>query len=143
MSRRVAGTEIPYRDKGLARLGDAFVNLVFSYAKTKVKGRPSGEKVPDRVLSRALELSRIPFPRRLNHGERGDFVEAAIDFSWMRGHISLDDAVEVLVSEMSISDSVSESRGLEREAAARGFARLLLLAIHKEGVKVEDGGRQK
>jgi hypothetical protein len=126
-------------DKGLARLGDAFVNLAFSYAKTKVKGRPCGEKVPDRVLSRALELSKVPFPSRLDHGSRGDIVEATLARSWMRGALSLDEAVATLAVELSISDAVSESRAMEREAAARAFSRLLRLAIERLGEAGEVG----
>jgi len=118
-------------DKGLARLGDAFINLAFSYAKTKVKGRPCGEKVPDRVLSKALEMAKVPFPKRLDHGGRGDIVEAALARSWMMGILSLDEAVSTIASELSLSDAVSESRAMEREAAARGFSRLLLLCVER------------
>jgi len=142
LSHRVAGIDIPVGDKGLARLGDALVNLVFSYAKTRVKGRPFGEKVPDRVLSRALELSKMPFPRRLSHGERGDYVEAIIAYSWMRGLLPFEEAVATLTSEMSLSEAVSESRGMEREAAARGFSRLLLLCVERVKSRGAGGERQ-
>jgi hypothetical protein len=118
-------------DKGLARLGDAFINLAFSYAKTKVKGRPCGEKVPDRVLSKALELAKVPYPKRLDHGGRGDIVEATLARSWMMGSLSLDEAVSTIASELSLSDAISESRAMEREAAARAFSRLLLLCVER------------
>jgi len=131
LSGRKAATGIPTGDKGLARLGDAFVNLAFSYAKTKVKGKPFGEKVPDRVLSLALELSKMPAPTRLDHGGRGDMVEAIIAYSWVRGFLSLDEAVMAIVSELSVSDAISESRGLEREAAARAFSKLVLLCMER------------
>lgn len=120
-------------DKGLARLGDAFVNLAFSYAKTRVKGRPCGEKVPDRVLSKALEFAKVPFPRRLDHGGRGDIVEATLARAWMAGALSLDEAVSAISSELALADSVSESRALEREAASRAFSRLLLLCMERLG----------
>jgi hypothetical protein len=126
-------------DKGLARLGDAFINLAFSYAKTKVKDRPCGEKVPDRVLSKALELSKVPFPKRLDHGGRGDIVEATLARSWMMGILSLDEAVAAIASELSLSNALSESRALEREAAARAFSRLLLLCMERLE-KAGDGG---
>lgn len=118
-------------DKGLARLGDAFINLAFSYAKTKVKGRPCGEKVPDRVLSEALVLSKVPFPKRLDHGGRGDIVEAALARSWMMGILTLDEAVSVIAAELSLSHAVSESRALERGASARAFSRLLLICVDR------------
>jgi len=118
-------------DKGLARLGDAFINLAFSYAKTKVKGRPCGEKVPDRVLSRALELAGVHFPRRLDHGGRGDIVESILARSWMAGALTLDEAVSTIASQLSITDAVSESRWQEREAAARAFSQLLRLCLER------------
>jgi hypothetical protein len=136
LSRRAAGSSIPVGDKGLARLGDAFINLAFSYAKTKVKGKPFGEKVPDRVLSQALELAKIPVPTRLKHGQRGDMVESIIAYSWLSGLIGLEEATMVIASELSASDAISESRGLEREAAAKAFSRLVVLCVarvEKEG----------
>ena len=136
MSGKVVATGIPMGDKGLARLGDAFVNLAFSYAKTKVKGKPFGEKVPDGVLSRALELAKIPIPKRLDHGGRGDMVEAIIAYSWVKGFLGLEEAAMAIASELSVSDAISESKGLEREAAARAFSKLVLLCI----ARVEKAG---
>jgi len=129
-------------DKGLARLGDAIVNLAFSYAKTKVKGKPCGEKVPDRVLSKALDLAEVPFPRRLDHGEKGDIVEATIARSWMTGTLSLDEAVAVIVKELSVADAVSESRALERDASARAFSRLFLLCAERLDGAGDGGGSE-
>lgn len=136
MSHWAEGSGIPSGEKGLARLGDAFVNLAFSYAKTKVKGKPFGEKVPDMVLSRALGLAGVPVPLRLDHGGRGDMVEAILAYSWLRGLLGLEEAAAVIASELSASDAVSESRGLEREAASKAFSRLVLICverIEKEG----------
>ncbi len=142
MSVKASATADKAFDKGLARLGDAFVNLAFSYAKTKVKGRPCGEKVPDRVLSKALDMSKAPLPKRLDHGERGDIVEATIARSWMMGILNLDEAVAVIAKELSISDAVSESRALEREASARAFSRLFLLCTERLE-KAGDGGERQ
>ncbi len=76
-------------------------------------------------------MAKVPFPKRLDHGGRGDIVEATLARSWMMGILSLDEAVSTIASELSLSDAVSESRAMEREAAARGFSRLLLLCVER------------
>lgn len=141
---RSAAARMPTVDKGLARLGDAFVNLAFSSAKTRVKGKPFGEKVPDRVLSMALELAKLEVPLRLDHGARGDIVEAIIAGAWIGGSLSLEEATAAIASELSASHAASESRGLEREAAARAFAKLVLICVGRAagggGGRDEEGG---
>lgn len=101
------------RDKGLSRLGDAFVNFAYSSAKTRVRGMPFGEKVPDRVLSMALEIAKVPVPSRLSHGERGDIAEALLAHVWMGRRLSLEEAVDILAAGMSKGEY--GSRALERE----------------------------
>jgi hypothetical protein len=49
-------------DRGLAQLGDSFVNLV-TLCEDEVPRTPVGEKVPDRVLSEALGMSGLPARR--------------------------------------------------------------------------------
>ena len=120
-------------DKGLARLGDAFVNLIYSAAKTKAKGRAVGERVQDRVLSHALETAKLPVPKRLTHGERGDVVEAVLAYAWMHDMLPMEEAVTILYK--TISGAEYESRSLEREMSARAFSRLIRVAIERiEGV---------
>lgn len=126
------------KEKGLARLGDAFVNLIYSSAKTKVMGAPFGEKVPDRVLSMALEISKIPVPHRLNHGERGDIVEALLAYAWTNRMLDVDEAVEVLRA--GIPQECFDRRSWEREAMARAFSALIRLALQRiEGGEGQGG----
>jgi hypothetical protein len=115
------------RDKGLSRLGDAFVNFAYSSAKTRVRGMPFGEKVPDRVLSMALEIAKVPVPSRLSHGERGDIAEALLAHVWMGRRLSLEEAVDILATGMSKGEY--ESRALERELSAKAFSDLIKLAV--------------
>ena len=117
------------RNKDLARLGDSFVNLVYSTAKTKACGRPVGEKVPDRVLSQALEIAKLPVPMRLTHGERGDVVEAVLAYAWMHNMLPLEEAVAILYT--TISGAEYESRSLEREMSARAFSKLIKVAVDR------------
>jgi hypothetical protein len=105
------------------------VNLAYSSAKTKARGRPCGEKVPDSVLSKALEISKIPVPLRLNQGERGDVAEAMIAYAWTKKMLTLEEAVNTLCPELARVDC--DSRSLERELAAKAFASLVKLAASK------------
>jgi hypothetical protein len=114
-------------DKGLARLGDSFVNLVFSAAKTKTQGKPAGEKVPDRVLSESLRIADLPIPARLDHGERGDVVEAVLGYAWIHEMLTLEEAVEMVRQTMVLQDF--QSRALERSLSARAFSKLLKVAL--------------
>lgn len=116
-------------DKGLARLGDAFVNLIYSTAKTKAKGRAIGERVQDRVLSHALEIAKLPVQRRLSHGDRGDAVEALLAYAWMQNILPLDEAVTVLYT--TISGARYESKSFEREISAKAFSKLIKLAVER------------
>jgi hypothetical protein len=123
------------RDKDLARLGDSFVNLIYSTAKTRAKGKPVGEKVPDRVLSQALEIAKLPVPMRLTHGERGDVVEAVLAYAWMHSMLPLEEAVTILYT--TIARVEYESISLEREMSARAFSRLIRVAVDRiEGADV-------
>jgi len=116
-------------DRGLAQLGDAFVNLVYSLAKSRHLGTPVGEKVPDRVLSEALGMSGLPAPARLKCGERGNIVEAALAQAWIGGMMTIDEAADAVLQELSRMRF--RSAALEREAAARAFSTLLKSAVPK------------
>ena len=117
------------REKGLSQLGDAFVNLAYSAAKTRVKGRPFGERVPDVVLSKAVGISGLPVPMRLTPGERGDIAEGLIALAWTKGMLTLDEAVSILC--VGISNWPYESRSLEREIMAKAFSNLITAAAKK------------
>jgi hypothetical protein len=117
------------KEKGLAQLGDAFVNLAYSAAKTRAKGRPFGERVPDAVLSKAIGIAGLPVPMRLSHGERGDVVEGLIALAWTKGLLTLEEAVSILFE--GISNWPYESRSLERDMMAKAFSNLVTAAARK------------
>lgn len=126
------------KDKGLSRLGDSFVNFVYSSAKSRSTGRPFGGKVPDRVLSRSLALSGIGMPPRLNHGERGDIVEGALAYAWSKNLLTLDEAVSTVERKLNMVEFQSQSA--EDEASALAFSELFLIAMRR--ICGTDQGRQ-
>lgn len=117
------------RSKEWARLGDSFVNLAYSMAKTKAVGRPVGERVPDKVLSKALDISKAIDVTRMTPGEKGDVVEAILAYAWSNHLISLEEAAETLF--MRVAAVNFESRSSEAESSARAFSDLLRLAIKR------------
>jgi hypothetical protein len=86
------------RDKQLASLGDAFVNFVYSLALTKVKGRPVGTKVSDRILSEAFRLAELreQLGSRLSRKDLANAAESLLIEAYRRQLISIDESVEVL-----------------------------------------------
>lgn len=117
------------RDKDWARLGDSFINLVYSMAKTRAIGKPVGERVPDRVLSKALDLSRTIEFTRMTPGERGDVVEAILAYAWSNNLISLEEAVETLFRRVVTINF--DSRSYEADVSARAFSDLLRIATKR------------
>ncbi|MEM4657241.1 MAG: ribonuclease III family protein [Candidatus Methanosuratincola sp.] len=117
------------KDKGLSRLGDSFVNLIYSSAKSRSSGKPFGGKVPDKILSRSLSISGLKAPARLNHGERGDIVEGALAYAWTKDLLTLEEAVGVL--EAGLRGVTCESRREEEEVTAKAFSVLFLTAMRR------------
>lgn len=94
-------------DKGLAALGDAYVNFVYSLAMSQKQGHLVGAKVDNRVLSRAVDLSGLRefLPHRVDKHERGDAAEALLVFAWLSGIQELDDCTKALVTEENVSQA--------------------------------------
>jgi len=94
-------------DKGLAALGDAYVNFVYSLALSQKQGSPAGAKVDNRVLAQAVDLSGLRefLPHRVDKHERGDAAEALLVFAWLSGIQELDDCTKVLVTEETVSQA--------------------------------------
>ncbi|MFQ5998006.1 MAG: ribonuclease III family protein [Candidatus Bathyarchaeia archaeon] len=71
------------QNKELARLGDAYLNFIFSLMLSIRDSRPSGLKVSNRVLSLAFKSAglRPLLPKRVSRHEIGGAVEALILFA--------------------------------------------------------------
>ena len=103
------------QDHQLARLGDAYVNFIYSLALSKKRGRATGTKVSSQILSQALKKAKLRafLPKRVDRHTLGDAAEALIVYAWLQQAITIKESAETLLSS---SDT------------AEGFAGLLLLA---------------
>ncbi|MHA1722194.1 MAG: ribonuclease III family protein [Candidatus Baldrarchaeia archaeon] len=113
------------QDKGLAKLGDALVNFIYSLAKSLILGKLDAWKVSDAVLSQALENASLLklLPKRSDKHSRGDAVEALLAYAWIMGIFDIKNAVMLLKDEMKRDDFSNKS--LEKIAAVRAFKKLL------------------
>ncbi len=112
--------------KGLAKIGDGFVNLVYSLAKSQVLQHATGWKVSTEVLAKALHDSQLRdhFPSRLTAHQRADVVEAILGYLWLTNSLTLQKAVDILTAELD--PSFFTSRTAEKRGATKAFTALLL-----------------
>ncbi len=85
-------------DKDLAKLGDAYVNFVYSLALSLRLQRPTGAKVNNQILARAIKSAglREMLPRRTDRHAQGNSAEALIAYAWLKKLLSLEDCLKIL-----------------------------------------------
>jgi len=97
-------------DKGLAKIGDGIVNLVYSVAKSiyltnnlNNKILRTGIKVNRTILSNALKNADMKnFARsRGDAHDLADTVEALIAYVWLNNDITLKDMIEFIAENLS------------------------------------------
>ena len=83
-------------DSRLAKLGDAYVNFVFSLGRSRALQEPQGIKVSDRILAEALRRSglRQELPRRTTRQDCANAVEALLVFAYLNKLVTLEEAVD-------------------------------------------------
>jgi len=108
--------------KKLARLGDSYVNFIYSLALSKRKGEPTGMRVQSRVLADALKMAdlRRHLPGRTDTHTQADASEAFIVYAWLHGVVSLEESVETI--------------GGNIESPAEAFSKLLNKIGERMGV---------
>ena len=113
-------------NKNLAKLGDPFVNFIYSLAKSCVLKRFDAWKVPDKVLAQALrdaEMRSIVSQKASSH-DLGDAVEALLVHEWLFQKITIEELVKILCEQLqtgNFSDRVKEAR-----SATQAFTAVLL-----------------
>ena len=112
-------------DKGLAKIGDGLVNLCYSLAKSQVIGYATGDKVRDSVLARAIRATDVyrHISRRTDSGRAADAYEAIIAYLWMKGLITVQGMVNILVQTLHLDSKTNRKK--EGEIAAQSFQMFL------------------
>ncbi|RMF89145.1 MAG: hypothetical protein D6733_06940 [Methanobacteriota archaeon] len=107
----------------LSKIGDPFVNFLYSLALSKAFMRPLGRKVSNFILAEAVVRSglRDRLGSRLRRGDLGDIAEGLIFMAWAQGKMDIGEAVEILAGPLS----TEEDRLRLREESVKGFEKLL------------------
>jgi len=111
------------RDKGLASLGDAYVNFVYSLALTEIGGHPRAAKVSDRVLAEAFRLAGLRdfLGTRVTKKDLANASESILAEAYRRKIITIENSVRTLAQ--------------NPDGPAAGLPELLKLAAQKLGAK--------
>lgn len=85
--------------KDLAKLGDAYINFVYSLSVSIRKNRPFGVKVSNRILADAVRMSgvRLLLPHRLSRHDIGGAGEALSIYSVFKGITSTQEVIQALI----------------------------------------------
>lgn len=85
-------------DKGLAKLGDAYVNFIYSLVLTEIEGKPTGIKVSDRILADAAKKSGLKYllAKRTRRDDIANAVEALIVYVWREELMRTEEAIDIL-----------------------------------------------
>jgi len=127
-SQKAIGT-----DKGLAKIGDGIVNLTYSMAKSIVltqtnlnnKVLRTGLKVSKKILANSLKNANMKnFAKsRADAHDLADTVEALIAYVWLSNHMSLNEIIDFLTSNLSGNLTI---RSEEIKNATEAFTKLLV-----------------
>ncbi len=85
-------------DQKLAKLGDAYVNFLYSLALSNKKGEPTGTKVQGRLLADAFKKAGLRkfLPSRIDRHKQADAAEALIVYAWIRGSVTMEEGLEII-----------------------------------------------
>ena len=108
-------------DQKLAKLGDAYVNFLYSLALSKKKGEPAGTKVKGSLLADAFKKAGLRkfLPSRIDRHKKADAAEALIVYAWIRGSMPMEEGLKILE---------------QNEDTIEAFSLLLLIAKRKLGI---------
>ena len=85
-------------DQKLAKLGDAYVNFLYSLALSKKNNEPAGIKVQGRLLADAFKKAGLRkfLPSRIDRHKQADAAEALIVYPWILGSMTMEEGLEIL-----------------------------------------------
>jgi hypothetical protein len=125
---RIDSIEIAAKDKGLAKLGDEIVNMVYSLAESLFINKATGEKVNATVLSESMRLSGLRFlaKSRANAHSIADSAEAIIAFTFLQNKASLDEFTDKILEGFKKKPVPWNNTQMKREADISALTELLL-----------------
>ncbi|MCW4022387.1 MAG: ribonuclease III family protein [archaeon] len=85
-------------DHKLAKLGDSYVNFLYSLALSKKIGEATGVKVKGRLLADAFKKADLRkfLPSRIDRHKQADAAEALIVYPWIQGSMTMEEGLEIL-----------------------------------------------
>ena len=85
-------------DQKLAKLGDAYVNFLYSLALSKKNCEATGIKVKGRLLADAFKKAGLRkfLPSRIDRHKQADAAEALIVYAWIKGSMTMEEGLEIL-----------------------------------------------
>ena len=85
-------------DQKLAKLGDAYINFLYSLALSKIKGEATGVKVKGRLLADAFKKADLRkfLPSRIDRHKQADAAEALIVYPWIKGTMTMEEGLKIL-----------------------------------------------
>lgn len=104
-------------DHGLAALGDAYVNFLYSLYLSRIKGKPVGSKVSSSTLAKAIRISGLRglLPSRTDRHKQADAAEALMVYAWIIGVISTEEAISTLEGEETLEEAFASLLKVIRE----------------------------
>lgn len=116
------------RDKGLAKLGDEIINMVYSLSHSLYKGEPTGEKVSAAVLSEAMkqsDLRKYAKPRAKAH-DIADSAEALTAYVFLAGKMTFNQMIGLILSGLKENERFPKTIGEKKINDINGILKLLL-----------------
>ena len=85
-------------DQKLAKLGDAYVNFLYSIVLSKKNKEPTGTKVKGKILADAFKKAGLRkfLPSRINRHKQADAAEALIVYAWIKEQMNMEEGIEIL-----------------------------------------------
>lgn len=96
-------------DQKLAKLGDAYVNFLYSLALSKKQKELTGTKVKGRLLADAFKKAGLRdfLPSRIDRHKQADAAEALIVYAWILGSMTMEEGLEILEQYEDIIEAFS------------------------------------
>jgi len=86
------------KDQKLAKLGDLYVNFLYSLALTQTKNEPTAVRVTDKDLAEAARKAglREILPKRTSRGDVANAIESLLIHAWLNKIVDSEEIVNLL-----------------------------------------------